>query len=226
MFGIDLSAILQVLGYSVALIIFAETGLMIGFFLPGDTLLFTAGALAGTTGTDGLPVLDVNIWLMAGLFFVAAVAGNSTGYLIGKHGGRRLFRKKDSRIFKQEYLQSAEAFYEKHGPKAVILAQFIPIIRTFNPIVTGIGKMHYLRFISFNVLGAFLWAFCITIAGFFLGKLIPASAVDLFLFPIIVMILFISLLPAVIHILKDPARREAIIGKIKSIFSRKKPPQQ
>jgi membrane-associated protein len=218
--GIDISTVLSVLGYGVALIIFAETGLMIGFFLPGDTLLFTAGALAGTMGSDGAPVLDVNIWLMASLFFIAAIAGNTTGYVIGKHGGRRLFRKLNSRIFKQSYLQSAEQFYEHHGPKAVILAQFIPIVRTFNPIVTGIGKMNYLKFISFNVIGAFLWAFCVTIAGYFLGRAIPAEAVDFLLLPIIAMILFISLLPAAYHVLKDPARRQAIQTKLKSIFSR------
>jgi membrane-associated protein len=212
--GVDITTILTVLGYGVAVIIFAETGLMIGFFLPGDTLLFTAGALVG------IGQLDANIWLLAAIFFLAAVAGNSTGYLIGKHAGRRLFRKKTSKLFKQEYLQSAEAFYEKHGAKAVILAQFIPIVRTFNPIVTGIGKMHYVKFITYNIIGAFLWAFCITIAGYFLGQFIPADAVDFYLLPILAMIIFISLLPAIFHIAKDPKKRAAIINKLKN-FNKK-----
>jgi len=212
--GVDLTTVLTIMGYGVALIIFAETGLMVGFFLPGDTLLFTAGALAG------IGQLDVNIWLMAGLFFVAAILGNSTGYLIGKHGGRKLFRKPDNKIFKHKYLESAEKFYEKHGTKAVILAQFVPIIRTFNPIVTGIGKMHYVKFISFNIIGAFFWAFCITIAGFYFGQLIPAAMVDIYLLPIIATILFVSLLPAIIHVLGSPQKRTAIITKVKSIFQK------
>jgi membrane-associated protein len=203
----------------VPLIIFSETGLMIGFFLPGDSLLFTAGALAG------LGVIDVNLFLLIALLFVAAVAGNSTGYLIGKHAGRRLFRKKDSKFFKKEYLRTAEEFYEKHGGTAVILAQFIPIIRTFNPIVTGISKMHYLRFITFNVIGAVIWTVGITLLGFFsfkvFGKLIDPEKVDLYLLPIIFLIISISILPAIIHILRDPKKRHAIVKKFESIFGGK-----
>lgn len=216
--GVDLETVLTALGYFVALIIFAETGLMAGFFLPGDSLLFTAGALAG------LGVLDVNIYLLAGIFFVAAVAGNTTGYLIGKHFGRKLFRKKDSRIFKKKYLEQAEVFYEKHGGKAVILAQFMPIIRTFNPIVTGISKMHYLKFISYNVIGAIFWTIGITLLGYFsfkaFGQLIDPEKIDMYLLPIIVLIVLISISPAIIHVLKDPKSRAAIITNIKSFFSK------
>jgi membrane-associated protein len=221
--GIELSQFLHDLGpmvyFLVPLIIFSETGLMIGFFLPGDSLLFTAGALAG------LGIIDVNLFLLVTLLFVAAVLGNSTGYLIGKHAGRRLFRRKDSRFFKKEYLRLAEEFYEKHGGKAVMLAQFIPIIRTFNPIVTGISKMHYIRFITFNVIGAVIWTIGITLLGFFsfkaFGQLIDPEKIDLYLLPIIFLIVFISILPAIIHILRDPKKRRAIAKKAKSLFRKK-----
>ncbi|MDR1970128.1 MAG: VTT domain-containing protein [Candidatus Nomurabacteria bacterium] len=213
--GVELSQFLHDIGplvyLLVPLIIFSETGLMIGFFLPGDSLLFTAGALAG------LGIINVNIFLLIALLFIAAVVGNSTGYLIGKHAGRRLFRKKDSRLFKQEYLLAAEEFYEKHGGKAVILAQFIPIIRTFNPIVTGISKMHYVRFITFNIIGAVFWTIGITLIGFFLfkafGQLIDPEKIDLYLLPIIIFIVLISILPAIVHILRKPKKRSAIKHK-------------
>jgi len=222
--GIELSEFLHNLGpavyFIVPLIIFSETGLMVGFFLPGDSILFTAGALAG------IGVIDVNLFLLVTLLFIAAVAGNSTGYLIGKHAGRRLFRRKDSRFFKKKYLHTAEEFYEKHGGKAVILAQFMPIIRTFNPIVTGISKMHYVRFIAFNIIGAVIWTIGITLLGFFsfkaFGQLIDPAKIDLYLLPIIFLIVFISILPAIIHVLRDPAKRAAIMGKIKSLFKKKK----
>jgi membrane-associated protein len=219
--GIELSQFLHDLGpavyFLVPLIIFSETGLMIGFFLPGDSLLFTAGALAG------LGIIDVNLFLLIALLFVAAVAGNSTGYLIGKHAGRRLFRRKDSKFFKKEYLRMAEEFYEKHGGIAVILAQFIPIIRTFNPIVTGISKMNYIRFIAFNIIGAMIWTIGITLLGFFsfkaFGQLIDPEKIDMYLLPIIFLIVLISISPAIIHVLRDPKKRSAIAKKIKSLFS-------
>lgn len=211
--GIELSTVLEIMGYGVAAIIFAETGLMIGFFLPGDSLLFTAGALVG------LGKIPVNIWILAGIFFAAAVAGNTCGYLIGKHFGRKLFKKKDSKIFKQRYLLEAEKFYEKNGAKAIILAQFMPIIRTFNPIVTGISKMNYAKFIRYNVIGAFLWTVGISVSGYFIfsvfGSLMDPADIDKFLLPIIVLIVLISISPAVYHILKDPKKRKAIFQKVK-----------
>jgi len=216
--GMSLDVVLSVLGYGVCLIIFAETGLMVGFFLPGDSLLFTAGALTG------LGVLHVDILLLAILFFVAAVLGNSVGYLFGYKIGRKLFRKKDSRIFKQEYLQSAEKFYHDHGPSAVVLAQFIPIIRTFNPIVTGISKMHYIRFITYNIFGALVWTFGFTFIGYYLfvtfGYLINPEKIDLYILPIIALIIVLSLLPAIIHILRDQKRLDLISAKIKRVFKR------
>jgi len=217
--GIELSTVLAVLGYGVAIIIFVETGLMVGFFLPGDSLLFTAGALAG------IGILDVNVYLLSAIFFVAAVAGNTTGYMIGKHFGRKLFRNPDSKIFKQKYLKTAEKFYEKHGHKAVILAQFMPILRTFNPVATGIAGMNYKKFITFNIIGAIFWTIGITLAGYFIfrgvGQVIDPEMIDVYLLPIIVVIVLVSFSPAVVHVLKNPDNRAKIKSKVKSIFSKK-----
>jgi membrane-associated protein len=218
--GVDIQTVLSAMGYLVPLIIFAETGLMVGFFLPGDTLLFTAGALAG------IGVLDINVYILAALFFVAAVAGNTTGHLIGRQAGRRLFRRQDSRIFKQQYLKEAEKFYEKSGPRAVILAQFMPILRTFNPIVSGISKMNYLKFITYNVIGALIWTVGFTLGGYFLfktfGQLIDPEAIDRYILPIIILILVLSFLPAIIHVLQNPERRAIIMHKFNRLIKRGK----
>ena len=149
----------------VMLVIFAETGLLIGFFLPGDSLLFTLGMFVGT-GAVG-----VHIWVAAPLVWLAAVAGNQTGYLIGRKAGPAIFNKPDSRLFKQEYVDRTSDFFERHGGKAVTLAQFVPIVRTFTPVIAGVGKMHYRHFVTFNVVGATLWAFGITWLGYFLGTI-------------------------------------------------------
>ena len=148
----------------VMLVIFAETGLLIGFFLPGDSLLFTLGMFVGT-GAVG-----VHIWVAAPLVWLAAVAGNQTGYLIGRKAGPAIFNKPDSRLFKQEYVERTSDFFERHGGKAVTLAQFVPIVRTFTPVIAGVGKMRYRHFITFNILGATFWAFGITWLGYFLGS--------------------------------------------------------
>ena len=149
----------------VMLVIFAETGLLIGFFLPGDSLLFTLGMFVGT-GAVG-----VHIWVAAPLVWLAAVAGNQTGYLIGRKAGPAIFNKPDSRLFKQEYVDRTSDFFERHGGKAVTLAQFVPIVRTFTPVIAGVGKMRYRHFITFNILGAAFWAFGITWLGYFLGTI-------------------------------------------------------
>jgi len=223
--GVNLSEFLAGLGPAiyilVPLIIFAETGLMVGFFLPGDSILFTAGALIGL-GT----IRGINVAILLPILFVAAILGNSTGYLIGKHFGRKLFRKPDSRFFKKKYLEQAEKFYEQHGSTAVILAQFIPIIRTFNPIVTGIGKMHYVKFITHNVIGAFIWTIGITLLGYFsfraFGHFIPPESIDKYLLPIIALIILISISPAIYHLLKSRENREKIVAKCRDVFSRNK----
>ena len=190
----DLDSIIRTVGYfGVFGIIFAETGLFFGIFLPGDSLLFTAGFLA----SQG----HFNIVVLCLICFVAAVAGDATGYYIGDQMGRRLFTKPESRIFKPEYLIKAQHFFEKHGGKAIILGRFMPIVRTMVPMVAGAGTMTYHKFFTYNVIGAFLWAVCVTLAGYFLGSTIPG--VDKYLLPIIAVILVVSVAPSAIHIWKE-----------------------
>ncbi|MDP9354255.1 MAG: VTT domain-containing protein, partial [Chloroflexota bacterium] len=178
----DLESLIRTAGYlGLFGIIFAETGLLIGFFLPGDSLLFTAGFLASQD--------YLNIWLLVAVCFVAAVSGDAVGYAFGNRVGRRLFQRPESRLFRPEYLRRAEIFFEQHGGKAIILARFMPIVRTFVPIIAGVGAMRYPRFAAFNVIGALLWAVGLPIAGYFLGKSIPN--VDRYLLPIILVIIVV-----------------------------------
>ena len=172
------------------LIVFAESGMFFGFFLPGDSLLFTAGFLASQR--------LLNIWVLVPLLVVAAILGDSAGYWIGRRLGGWLERQKDSWFFKREHLQKAQSFYEKHGGKTLILARFIPIIRTFAPIAAGMAVMDYKKFVSFNVFGGLGWAVGMLMAGYFLGSVIPG--VDKYLLPIVGVIVIVSLLPAVAHL--------------------------
>lgn len=170
-------------------IIFAESGLFFGFFFPGDSLLFTAGLLS----SQGL----FNIWLLAPLMAVAAVLGDSAGFWTGEKLGGWLMRQKDSWFFKREYLLRAQTFYEKHGGKTLILARFIPAIRTFAPIAAGMANMRYDKFLSFNVIGGITWGIGMTVAGYTLGRVIPD--VDKYLLPIILVIVLVSVIPAIMH---------------------------
>lgn len=192
-------------------IIFAESGLLVGFFLPGDSLLFTTGFLA-QKGLFGL-----NIYVLILGYFLAAVIGDNVGYSFGKKVGKKLFTKEDSLLFHKDNLLKAQDFYKKYGRKAIIIARFIPVVRTFAPIVAGVGDMHYPTFVVFNVIGGILWAIGIPLAGFFLGGLIPES--EKYLEYIILGIVFLSLLPTVIHVYKDPHHRREIhkfvLGKLK-----------
>ncbi len=191
-------------------IIFAESGLLIGFFLPGDSLLFTAGFLASPAGKElllkfGLPANEpfFSLPILAIGCFIAAVVGDSVGYTFGRRVGKRLFQREDSRLFSKKNLLKAQEFYEKHGGKAIVLARFIPIVRTFAPIVAGIGDMHYSRFIMFNVVGGFLWAVGVTVAGYFLAAVIGPEKIDTYLLPIIVIIVLISVAPPAYHLWKE-----------------------
>ena len=153
----------------VMLVIFAETGLLVGFFLPGDSLLFTLGMFVAIGESDPSSGVPVHIWIAAPLVWLAAICGNQCGYVIGRKAGPAIFNKPDSRLFKQEYVERTSDFFERHGGKAVTLAQFVPIVRTFTPVIAGVGKMRYRHFITFNILGATFWAFGITWLGYFLG---------------------------------------------------------
>jgi membrane-associated protein len=174
------------------LIVFAESGLFFGFFLPGDSLLFTAGLFAAQ-GTLNLPLILVGC-------FVAAVAGDQVGYVFGQRVGPALFKRPDSRLFKQEYVERARAFFEKHGPKTIVLARFVPIVRTFAPILAGVGRMQYRTFVSYNLIGGFLWAVGVTLLGYWLGNLIPD--IDAYLLPIIALIIALSFVPIGLEWLK------------------------
>jgi membrane-associated protein len=177
-------------------IIFAESGLLIGFFLPGDSLLFTAGLFA-SQGKFGLNLPVV----LVGVFF-AAVIGDQVGYLFGKKVGPSIFRRADSRLFKQEYVVKADAFFEKHGPKTIVLARFVPVVRTFVPVLAGVGKMHYRTFVTYNVLGGFLWAVGITGLGAILGNQIGAENIDKYLLPLVAVIILLSITPAVVEVVR------------------------
>lgn len=194
LFNLDIAKIVESVGYlGLFVIIFAESGLLIGAFLPGDSVLFTAGFLA----SQGI----FNIYYLTILLFLAAVLGDSVGYTFGHRIGKRLFKREDSIFFHKKNLIRAQKFYEKHGGKTVTIARFLPVVRTFAPIVAGIGDMPYRKFLLYNITGALLWAVCLPVAGFFLGNLIPN--VDKYLLPIIVLIVILSVLPTAIHIIKE-----------------------
>jgi membrane-associated protein len=182
------------------LIIFAETGLLIGFFLPGDSLLFTAGILA----SQG----NLNIAVIAIGCFLAAVIGDQVGYTIGHRAGPPLFRRPDSRIFKQRYVDRTKEFFDKHGPKTILLARFVPVVRTFAPVLAGVGEMDRRTFTTYNVVGGFVWAVGVTVAGYLLGSAI-GSDIDKYLLPIIAVIVVLSILPPLIEMRRERRRTRA-----------------
>lgn len=208
---LDLVALIKAAGYlGLFGIVFAESGLLIGFFLPGDSLLFTAGVLASQGFLD--------IWILTPLMFIAAVVGDSVGYTFGKHVGPAIFNRKDSIFFHKDHLARAHLFYEKHGGRTIILARFIPIVRTFAPIVAGVGRMRYMRFLSYNIIGAALWAVGVTLLGYFLGAAFPN--VERYLFPIIIVIILTSIAPNIIHLARNPKDRAHLFASIGHLRSR------
>jgi membrane-associated protein len=182
------------------LIIFAETGLLIGFFLPGDSLLFTGGILA----SQG----NLNIAVIAIGCFLAAVIGDQVGYTIGHRAGPPLFRRPDSRIFKQRYVDRTKEFFDKHGPKTILLARFVPVVRTFAPVLAGVGEMNRRTFTTYNIVGGFVWAVGVTVAGYILGSAI-GSDIDKYLLPIIAVIVVLSILPPLIEMRRERRRTRA-----------------
>lgn len=202
----DLVEIIKTVGYlGIFTIVFAESGLLIGFFLPGDSLLFTAGFLASQE--------FFNIWFLVPLIFIAAVVGDSVGYSFGYRVGPKIFTKQNSLFFQQNHLHKAKEFFQKHGGKAIILARFIPIIRTFTPILAGVGKMHYKTFLLYNIMGGVGWAVGLTTLGYFLGQTVPD--IDRYLLPIIIGIIMVSLLPTLIHTIRNEHTRNQIISSLK-----------
>lgn len=190
----DLVQLIKTFGYAgLFFMVFAESGLFFGFFLPGDSLLFTAGFLA----SQGF----FNIWILIPLLIVGAIGGDNAGYWTGGKLGGWLMKQKESFFFQKKNLVKAQKFFEKHGGKALVLARFIPAVRTFVPIAAGIAKMNYRTFLFFNIAGGIFWALGMTAAGYFLGSLIPD--VDKYLLPIIAGIVLLSVTPGIIHLIKD-----------------------
>ena len=176
------------------LIVFCETGLVVTPILPGDSLLFAAGALSAIAGSP------LNVWLLFLLLCVAAIIGDTVNYWIGSYIGPKVFRQERSRFFKKEYLLRTQDFYEKYGAKTIIIARFVPIIRTFAPFVAGIGSMNYLRFITYNIVGGVLWVTICLFAGYFFGKLeIVSKNFSL----VVLAIIFISVLPVIVEVLRN-----------------------
>lgn len=190
----DLQQLIQTLGYiGLFAMVFAESGLFFGFFFPGDSLLFTAGFLASQ---------DLfSIWVLAPLMVIAAIGGDSAGYWTGKKFGGWLLKQKASVFFSPKHLKKAQEFFDTNGGKALILARFMPAVRTFVPIAAGMAGMDYKKFISFNVIGGLIWGAGMTLGGYFLGQLIPD--VDKYLLPIILLIIIVSVLPAAFHMRGD-----------------------
>lgn len=189
---ITLVASLALPGYLLLFfIVFAESGLFFGFFFPGDSLLFLAGVFAAQ-GALNYPVLLI-------LCVLGAILGDNVGYLFGKSVGQRLYSRPNSKIFRKDHLEAASAFYHRHGGKAIVLARFMPMVRTFTPIVAGAANMDYRMFVKFNVVGGLLWGAGMVTAGYFFGNLIPKGEIDKFLLPVIVLIIIVSLLPALLH---------------------------
>lgn len=174
-------------GYTVMfIIVFAETGLLAGFFLPGDSLLVTAGVLAAVDGV-------LNIWMLNGVLIAAAILGDTAGYWIGYHLGPKLFSKSNSVFFHKDHLARTQNFYDKHGPKTIVIARFVPIVRTFAPTVAGVGRMNYRKFLAYNIAGGTGWVLSMTLGGYFLGRSIPNLEKQIHW--VILIVIFLSLLP-------------------------------
>lgn len=180
-------------------IVYTETGLLVGFFLPGDSLLITAGLVAAAGG--------LNIWWLNGLLMVAAIAGDSTGYAIGARLGPRLFTREKSLLFNPRHVERTRRFYARHGAKTIVIARFVPIVRTFAPVVAGVGQMQYRRFLFYNVAGGVGWVLSMTSAGYLLGRAIPN--IREYMFWVVLVVIVLSVIPIGVEILKERRRRVA-----------------
>ena len=193
-FSPNLIAIIELTGYfGLFFIVFAESGLFFGFFFPGDSLLFTAGLLS----SQGI----LSIFYLVPIVILAAILGDSVGYWFGKKVGPKIFSREDSFFFDKQHIERTKAFYLKYGPRAIILARFVPIVRTFTPIFAGVGEMPYKTFLSYNIVGGVIWAAGATLLGYFLGAVIPNE--ESYLLPIILVVIFVSFLPIIFEFWKN-----------------------
>jgi len=191
----DLPALIQWAGYvGLTTIIFVETGLFFGFFLPGDSLLVTAGLLA----SQGF---SLDVYLLGLLLNIAAIVGDNTNYWIGRYMGPKVFTREESFFFRRRHVERAHEFYERHGPKTIVLARFMPIIRTFAPLVAGVARMSYRTFLTYSVLGGTAWIWSMLFIGYFLGRLVPG--IDKHIEKVILVVIFLSILPGIISWLKE-----------------------
>ena len=203
--GIDPQKLLESVGLiGLFMVVFAESGILIGFFLPGDSLLFTAGlATFGLKITEDGEIFQLaggHIWIVVLGVVIAAIAGDQVGYAFGRKVGPSLFKRPESRLFKPAYVESAEKFFAKHGSKSIVLARFVPIVRTFTPIIAGVSNMHYRTFVKFNVIGGVLWGAGLTLLGYTLGRAFPAIGDNIEI--AVLVIVFVSLLPVVVEFVR------------------------
>lgn len=205
----DLVTFVKGAGYAgVGAMVFAESGLFVGFFLPGDSLLFTAGFLASQGFLEIAALVTVS--------FFAAVLGDSVGYSFGRRVGPKIFTRENSLFFDREHVARAHAFYERHGGKAITLARFMPVVRTFAPIVAGVGNMGYATFLLFNICGALVWACGVPLIGFYLGRTVPH--VDAYLLPIVLGIIVLSVSPSIVHLMRNRPDRVKFFSTMKKVF--------
>jgi membrane-associated protein len=212
--GPDPQKLVQSIGLiGLFLVIFAESGILIGFFLPGDSLLFAAGLVTAglVTGDKTWTLANGNIAVVAIGCALAAIIGDQVGYAFGNKVGPSLFKRPESKLFKPAYVDQAEAFFEKHGSKSIVLARFVPIVRTFAPIVAGVSKMHYRTFVKFNIIGGAIWAIGFTLLGYWLGKSFPWIGKNIEY--AVVLIVLISLIPVAIEFIRHRRGRNKPIGK-------------
>ena len=194
LFHIDLMGLIKTFGYlGIFTIVFAESGLFFGFFFPGDSLLFTAGLIA----SQGF----LNIWILVPLIILGAILGDNVGYWFGAKVGPKIFTREDSFFFHKRHVERTHNFYLKYGAKAIVLARFIPIVRTFTPILAGVGTMPYGTFLKFNIIGGVFWGAGVTLLSYFLGAVIPG--IDRYLLPIIIGIIVVSLIPIIVELIKN-----------------------
>ena len=212
----------MITGFGVAailLVVFAESGLLIGFIFPGDSLLFTAGYMV-QQGILNFGGTTIDIHIFAILVFLAAVAGDSVGYSFGRKVGRKLFERDNSRFFKKKYLVQTEAFYAKHGSLTIVLARFVPVVRTFAPIVAGASEMHYRTFLLFNLIGGFLWSSIFVYLGYYAGEFLTRAGINIEIAALI--IIFLSVSPMIVHALRQENTRKKLKAQLSVIFSRRR----
>lgn len=210
--GIEITELIRAVGIlGVAAIIFAESGLLLGFFLPGDTLLFSAGFLA----TKDL--FGVSVHILVFILIVAAILGEAVGYGFGHKVGHRIFKRKDSMLFNPDNLVRAEKFYEKYGPITIMLARFVPVVRTFVPVVAGAAKMNLRIFTLYNIIGAMLWISLVTYVGYFAGGFLESRGIniDSLILPVIALVTLATMASPLYHMLRDPESRKQLAQKLR-----------